>query len=77
MRRFELHKNFDILRRLVEYDLEMAKLVENELLSIYSREEVRRVYFNVIFPKKYVHPEIHDKYILMTVNSKTTQIICL
>ena len=77
MKRFELDKNLEILRRLVEYDIEMAKLLENELLTIYSRDEVSRQYFNVIMPKKYISEEVKDKYMLMKVDSKRLQAICL
>jgi len=54
MKRFEIDKHYEVLRKLVDYDIDMAKKVEEDLLTIYSREEVKRSYFNVIFPKKYI-----------------------
>ena len=77
MKRFEIDKHYEVLRKLVDYDIDMAKKVEEDLLTIYSREEVKRSYFNVIFPKKYISQHIYDRYMLMRVGSDKYQVICL
>jgi hypothetical protein len=55
----------------------MAIYLEQELEKIYDKSEIRRVYFNVIFPRKYVPEDSIKKFILMKVGKTELQAITL
>lgn len=63
----KVHENLDLLTKFVNYDVDMAIYLEGRLAEIYDASEVRRVYFNVVFPRRLIPESVISKYILMKV----------
>lgn len=69
-----LNKNNNLLTRLVKENLENAKYLYDQLVSLYSKADVSYLYhFNVTFPKPSIN--MAKKYQLMLTGNKAT--ICV
>jgi hypothetical protein len=69
-----MHKNNDILEKMVDQNIENSKYLYRELVKLYGNENVNYLYhFNVTFPKPSL--EMAKKYQLMLTGNKAT--ICV
>lgn len=55
----------------------MAIYLQTELEKIYDKSEIRRIYFNVVFPRRFVPEDSIKKFILMKVGKTELQAITL
>lgn len=57
--------------------MELASYLENRLLEFFPREDIKRVYFNIIFPKSTIPDDVIYRYMLMRVGTTHLQSIIL
>lgn len=65
------------MKQFVDYDIEMAVYLQNQLERIYDKSEIRRSYFNVVFPRRHVPESTISKFIMMKVGKTEIQAITL
>lgn len=74
---FKIDENLDLLKQFIDYDIEMAVYLQKELERIYDKSEIRRSYFNVVFPRRHVPESTISKFIMMKVGKTEIQSITL
>lgn len=77
MKSFKMNVDTQILKNVIDYDLELASYLVTRLELFYPKEAIKRIYFNVIFPKSTIPDSIIFKYMLMRVGTTHLQSIIL
>ena len=67
LKSLKLEQNLDMLKKFIDYDIDLAEYLVSKLEGIYDPKKIRRSYFNVVFPRKYVSESTIGKFILMKV----------
>lgn len=77
LKSLKMNENLDTLRKVVDYNLELADYFVERLQEFFPKEQIHRKYFNIIFPRGLIQDSIINEHMLMRYGADQLQAIML